>query len=61
MSTMLLQLNEWSEKRLLIALPLGNPETLIFVAAMLAGMFAARTLPLPWGHKLEPINQQGRS
>lgn len=45
----------------LVALPLGNPETLIFVAAMLAGMFAARTLPLPQRHKLEPINQQGRS
>jgi uncharacterized membrane protein YedE/YeeE len=31
----------------LVALPLGNLETYIFVAAMLVGMFAGRTLPFP--------------
>ena len=45
----------------LVALPLGNSETYIFVAAMLVGMIAARTLPLPQRQKLEPVNQQGRS
>ncbi len=29
----------------LVALSLGNPGTIFFVVAMLAGMFAARTLP----------------
>lgn len=45
----------------LVALPLGNLETYIFVAAMFTGMAAARAVPARQGPKLEPIHQQGRS
>lgn len=45
----------------LVALPLGNLETYIFVAAMLVGMLAGRTLPFPQRQKLEPVNQHGRT
>lgn len=45
----------------LVALPLGNLSTAIFVAAMLAGMLAARVLPSPQQQKLNSINQQVQS
>ena len=45
----------------LVALPLGNLGSYVFVGAMLVGMLAARILPLRQKQNLEPINQQIRS
>lgn len=45
----------------LVALPLGNLGTYLFVGAMLVGMLAARLLPSPQQQRLDPVNQQVRS
>jgi hypothetical protein len=45
----------------IVALPLGNVSTAIFVAAMLAGMLAARILPSAQQQKLNSLNQKVRS
>lgn len=42
----------------LVALPLGNHGTYVFVGAMIVGMLAARTLQLP---QLKPTNKQVQS
>jgi uncharacterized protein len=45
----------------LVALPLGNLSSAIFVAAMLGGMLAARVLPSPQQQRLNSLKQQVRS